>query len=51
MAVALGSTSEQDRSLALTVHKLKLQWMMAKTEEDRRVVSEQIRKILNPSKS
>jgi len=47
---ALGSTSEQDRNLAPTVHKLKLQWMMAKTDEERRRVSEQIRKILsNPS--
>jgi len=44
---ALGSTSEQDRNLAPTVHKLKLQWMMAKTDEERRRVSEQIRKILN----
>lgn len=46
---ALSSTTEQDRSLAVTVHKLKLQWMMAKTDEDRKVVSEQIRKILNPA--
>ncbi len=48
---ALSPTTEQDRNLALTVHKLKLQWMMAKTDEERRRVSEQIRKTLNPPKS
>ncbi len=47
---ALSSTTEQDPNLAQTVHKLKLQWIMAKTEEERRLASEQINKILNPPK-
>ncbi len=37
----------ENRGLEATVHKLKLQWMIANDDNERRKISEEIRKLLS----
>ncbi|HEY5620420.1 MAG TPA: hypothetical protein VIK88_02045 [Candidatus Bathyarchaeia archaeon] len=48
-ATTMQSEEEQNRAIEATIHKLKLQWMMAKDENERRKISEEIRRRMGSS--
>ncbi len=45
-ATAMQTEEAQSQTLEAAIHKLKLQWMMAKDDAERRALSEEIRRRL-----
>jgi len=48
-ATAMQSQEAKNRTVEAMVHKLKLNWMMAKDEAEKRRISEEIRRLLSSS--
>jgi len=46
-ATAMQSQEAKNRTIEAMVHKLKLNWMMAKDEAEKRRISEEIRRLMS----
>jgi len=46
-ATAMQSQEAKNRTVEAMVHKLKLNWMMAKDEAEKRRISEEIRRLMS----